>query len=481
MLEWMLVLGSVAKLTRAWSWSVGVGSQSLRLRRRVVTRLGSQAMTGEAGGEKVDEALGPFKSSFVSEFVARGYLHQCTDLAYLDAEMSDGAVAAYLGFDATADSLHVGSLLQIMILRLLQKHGHKPVVLIGGGTTKVGDPSGKDEARKMLTDDVIEANVDGITKIFETFLAFDDDAAAVERAVIVNNKDWLESLGYVEFLRDYGGYFSVNRMLTFDSVKTRLAREQPLSFLEFNYMILQAYDFYELHRRYDVLLQLGGSDQWGNIVSGVELTRRAANAKVVGLTAPLVTTADGRKMGKTADGAVWLSAAKLPPYDYWQFWRNVADDDVKRFLKLFTELPVLDIDALPFDDAPAINGAKRLLADEATSLLHGPTVLPQIHSAVDALFTGQGTDVSQLPTLALTSDDFDGDAIPVVDLLIKLDFVKSKNEARRLIQGGGARIQDVKILDIAAVVQRTSVLDADNALKVSSGKKKHAIVTIASD
>ena len=441
--------------------------------------------------ETVDKTGEACESPFMREFVARGFLHQCTDLDYIDKLMmapsseEESVVSAYLGFDATADSLHVGSLLQIMILRLLQKHGHRPVVLIGGGTTKVGDPSGKDESRKLLDDATIDRNAAGIAEIFRTFLSFEEEEEKKEQraAVIVNNKDWLEDLKYVEFLRDFGPHFSVNRMLSFDSVKTRLTREQPLSFLEFNYMIFQAYDFLELSRRQNVRLQLGGSDQWGNIVCGCELARRVDGRKVIGMTAPLVTTSDGRKMGKTAEGAVWLSKSKLPAYDYWQFWRNVNDDDVKRFLKFFTDLDVDLIDGLAFEDAPSINAAKRMLADETTGLLHGRDVLPEIHRAVDDLFAANGNNnnigsTDALPKLDLTRADFDdNDAIPLVDLLIKVHFAKSKNEARRLIQGGGARLQNIKVDDVQATLTR-SAFDSQPDLRLSSGKKKHAILRL---
>ncbi|KAJ8613404.1 hypothetical protein CTAYLR_002254 [Chrysophaeum taylorii] len=442
---------------------------------RIVRRCATTAPQPTA---TTDEAT--YSSAFIKEFVARGYLHQCTDLEYLDTQMASDSIAAYLGFDATASSLHVGSLLQIMVLRLLQRTGHKPIVLVGGGTTRVGDPSGKDESRKMLDDATIQANVDGITSIFSKFLSFGDGPTD---AVLVNNADWLEELKYVDFLRDFGPHFSVNRMLTFDSVKTRLSREQPLSFLEFNYVVLQAYDFLELGRRHGVTVQLGGSDQWGNIVSGVELGRRIDGAKLVGLTAPLVATADGKKMGKTADGAVWLTADRLPPYDYWQFWRNVADADVRRFFKLFTEVPVDEIDSIDLGEAPAINAAKRRLADETTALLHGSDALPPIHAAVDALFGAAGTQQQMnaaLPKLSLLSSLADGNAVPVADLLVRLQFAKSKGEAKRLITQGGARLQDVKITDVDATISTSNFADLD-ALKISAGKKRHALLTLDDD
>eukprot|EP00968_Pinguiococcus_pyrenoidosus_P000584 scaffold34_cov260-Pinguiococcus_pyrenoidosus.AAC.10 len=324
--------------------------------------------------------------------VQRGFYNQCTDLAGLDAKMADAEktgqpVVAYLGFDATASSLHVGSLLQIMILRHLQKSGHKPVVLVGGGTTKIGDPSGKDESRKMLSEDDIQANIDGISQVFRKFLQFGDGPTD---AILVNNDDWLSGLQYLQFLRDYGRYFTINRMLSFDSVRLRLEREQPLTFLEFNYQILQAYDFVELHRRIGVQLQIGGSDQWGNIVNGIELGRRMDQAELFGLTAPLITKADGTKMGKTASGAVWLNEDLLSPYDYWQFWRNCDDADVAKFLKIFTELPLEEVERLSSLPGKEINNAKEVLADEATTLLHGADKLPEIKATAASLFGGGG-------------------------------------------------------------------------------------------
>jgi len=406
------------------------------------------------------------KSPFLREFAARGYLAQCTDIEGLDEKLTEGRVSAYLGFDATADSLHVGSLLQIMILRLLQKHDHRPVVLVGGGTTKVGDPSGKDESRQLLDEATIQANIDGISSVFDKFIAFGS-----EKAILVNNADWLDSLGYVEFLRTVGAQVTVNRMLSFESVKQRLGREQPLSFLEFNYMLLQAYDFLELYRREGVELQLGGSDQWGNIVSGVELTRRVEQGKVIGLTAPLLQTADGRKMGKTAAGAVWLSPDKLSPFDYWQFWRNSADADVIRFMKLFTELELSEIEEmagqLATETGPTfVNALKRRLADECTTLLHGADCLPAIHETADSLFKNKGGNLADLPRVEVAEA-----SISVVDALIAAEFAKSKGEARRLIKGGGARVDGVKVEDVE---QEVALAGAE--VKLSSGKKKHALL-----
>jgi tyrosyl-tRNA synthetase len=421
-----------------------------------------RAVATDADLEKALQA----KSPFLREFASRGYLAQCTDIEGLDEKLTTGKVSAYLGFDATADSLHVGSLLQIMILRLLQKHDHRPVVLVGGGTTKVGDPSGKDESRQLLDEATIQSNIDGISSVFDKFIEFGS-----EKAILVNNADWLDSLGYVEFLRTVGAQVTVNRMLSFESVKQRLGREQPLSFLEFNYMLLQAYDFLELYRREGVELQLGGSDQWGNIVSGVELTRRVEQGKVIGLTAPLLQTADGRKMGKTAAGAVWLSPDKLSPFDYWQFWRNSADADVIRFLKLFTELELSEIEEmagqLANETGPTyVNSLKRRLADECTTLLHGADCLPAIHETADSLFKNKGGSLADLPKVSV-----EGDSISVVDALIAAEFAKSKGEARRLIKGGGARVDGVKVEDVE---QEVALAGAE--VKLSSGKKKHALL-----
>jgi tyrosyl-tRNA synthetase len=421
-----------------------------------------RAVATDADLEKALQA----KSPFLREFASRGYLAQCTDIEGLDEKLTEGRVSAYLGFDATADSLHVGSLLQIMILRLLQKHNHRPVVLVGGGTTKVGDPSGKDESRQLLDEATIQANIDGISSVFDKFIEFGAD-----KAILVNNADWLDSLGYVEFLRTVGAQVTVNRMLSFESVKQRLGREQPLSFLEFNYMLLQAYDFLELYRREGVELQLGGSDQWGNIVSGVELTRRVEQGKVIGLTAPLLQTADGRKMGKTAAGAVWLSPDKLSPFDYWQFWRNSADADVIRFMKLFTELELSEIEEmagqLATESGPTfVNALKRRLADECTTLLHGADCLPAIHETADSLFKNKGGNLADLPRVEVAED-----SISVVDALIAAEFAKSKGEARRLIKGGGARVDGVKVEDVE---QEVALAGAE--VKLSSGKKKHALL-----
>jgi len=411
----------------------------------------------------------------------RGFLHQCTNIEELDNIMmeksKDGkAVSAYLGFDATADSLHVGSLLQIMILRHLQKSGHRPIVLIGGGTSKVGDPTGKDESRKLLTDDVILANTRGISKVFEKFLTFGNGSPS--DATMVNNDDWLSSLKYLEFLRDYGTQFTVNRMLSFESVKQRLAREAPFSFLEFNYMILQAYDFLELSRRYDARLQLGGSDQWGNIVAGTELGRRCDGTQLFGLTAPLITTSDGKKMGKTANGAIWLNPDRLSEYDYWQFWRNTSDEDVIRFLKLFTELPLDDIEELSKLEGADINKAKVVLADEATALLHGRECLKVIHETVDNMFNkkSQSMSTESLPRIFVKAEDLE-QGIKFADLFLDLKLADSKKEARRLIQGGGAKLNEEKIADETGSLTLSDFNDSKEVI-LRAGKKRAGVVEI---
>ena len=386
-----------------------------------------------------------YNSSLLRLLDTRGYIHQMTDATGLDALAQTQVIPAYIGFDATAPSLHVGSLVQIMMLRRLQQAGHKPIVLMGGGTTKVGDPSGKDESRKLLTDADIAANIASIRRVFERFLTFGDGPTD---AVMVNNADWLDALDYIPFLRDVGKHFTINRMLTFDSVKLRLEREQPLTFLEFNYMILQAYDFLELSRRAVCRLQMGGSDQWGNIVNGIELTRRIDGAQMFGLTTPLITTADGGKMGKTAAGAIWLNEDALRPYDYWTFWRNTQAADVGRFLRLFTDLPLDEIGRLEALQGEEENEAKKILADAATALAHGEQV--------------QG---DTLPSHAITTD-----AINIVDALLALGFVASKGEARRLIAGGGARIDGEKAGEYSLITPGTE------PVRISAGKKLHGLI-----
>ncbi|KAL7435397.1 hypothetical protein ACHAXM_004772 [Skeletonema potamos] len=432
--------------------------------------------------EKEAKARAALTSPFLKTMRDRGFLFQCTNLSELDSVLNDAtskneAVSAYLGFDATADSLHVGSLLQIMILRHLQQSGHRPIVLIGGGTSKVGDPTGKDESRVMLTDDIIKKNTDGISKVFEKFLTFGDTTPS--DAIMVNNDDWLSSISYLEFLRDYGQHFTINRMLSFESVKQRLAREAPFSFLEFNYMILQAYDFLELNRRYGAKLQLGGSDQWGNMISGCELGRRVDGAQLYALTAPLITTSDGKKMGKTAGGAVWLNADKLSEYDYWQFWRNTSDEDVIRFLKLFTELSLEDIETMEGWEGADINKAKIVLADEATALLHGRDCLKAIHDTIDSMFKGgksAGASTEGLNRIFVTDEEA-SEGIKLIDLFVKLDLASSKKEARRLIQGGGAKLGEEKITDENAVLNKDS-FGGINEVTLRAGKKRAGVVEL---
>jgi tyrosyl-tRNA synthetase len=403
-----------------------------------------------------------YRSPLLRSLDERGYIHQATDATALDALAQLQVIPAYIGFDATAPSLHVGSLVQIMMLRRLQQAGHKPVVLMGGGTTKVGDPSGKDESRKLLTSADIAANIAGIKGVFERFLTFGDGPTD---AVIVDNADWLDRLNYVEFLRDVGRHFTINRMLTFDSVKLRLDREQPLTFLEFNYMILQAYDFAELARRAGVRLQMGGSDQWGNIINGIELARRMDGAELYGLTTPLITTADGGKMGKTAAGAVWLNADRVSPYDYWQFWRNTQDADVVRFLKLFTDLPLEAIARLGALDGAGINEAKIALATATTALLHGAEAARTAEETAHRTFTEGGSD-ENLPSLAT------GGEIGIVAALVGLGYATSNGEARRKIGEGAVRLDGGVIRDPALMISI-----GETPVKLSLGKKKHGLLT----
>jgi tyrosyl-tRNA synthetase len=385
--------------------------------------------------------------------------------------MHAGPISAYIGFDCTADSLHVGSLVQIMILRLLQKHGHKPVVLMGGGTTRIGDPSGKDESRQMLTDARIAANMAGIRRCFAPFLRFGDGASD---AMMVNNADWLDALSYIDLLRDVGTHFTVNRMLTFDSIRLRLDREQPLTFLEFNYMILQSYDFRELHRRHGVVLQIGGSDQWGNIVSGMELTRRSDGGHVFGLTTPLIATASGAKMGKTAAGAVWLTDDRVSAYDYWQFWRNTEDADVGRFLRLFTDLPLAEIARLEAMGGAQINEAKKMLATAATSLAHGTAAAEQAAETARRAFE-EGEAADTLPSVDVARDELVA-GIPAFRLFALAGLAASNGEARRLIRGGGARVNDAPVAEEG---QAISVADLrDGAIKLSAGRKQHRLVRV---
>ena len=406
-----------------------------------------------AAGFRYDPCTMPFTSDFLRRLEARGFIHQVTDAAALDAAASNGVVTAYVGYDCTAPSLHIGNLVSIMMLRHFQQAGHRPIVLMGGGTTKVGDPSGKDEGRQLLDDDRIAVNKASIRRIFERFLDFDGPNAAI----MADNDEWLSKLVYIPFLRDIGRHFSVNRMLGFDSVKLRLTREQPLSFIEFNYMILQAYDFLELNRRHGCTLQMGGSDQWGNIVNGTDLIRRVDGGEAFGLTTPLITRADGAKMGKTAAGAVWLHEDELPGFDYWQFWRNTHDDDVARFLKLFTDVPLGEIDAVVAGD---INAAKVVLATEATALCRGRDAAEMAAATAAATFAGGAGD--DLPSLAVTG------LVTILDALVGLDFAASKGEARRLIAGGGARVDGEAVSGDAQMV--------GPGARISAGKKRHGVI-----
>ncbi|GGF32049.1 tyrosine--tRNA ligase [Aliidongia dinghuensis] len=410
------------------------------------------------------------QSQLLKTLVDRGHFHQCTDLEALDKAACAGIVTGYIGFDCTADSLHVGSLLQIMTLRRMQQTGHKPIVLMGAGTTRIGDPSGKDEARSLLTDEQIAHNMAGIRKVFSQYLTFGDGPTD---AIMLNNADWLDGLQYIPFLRDYGRHFSVNRMLSFDSVKLRLDREQPLSFLEFNYMILQAYDFVELARRTGCSLQLGGSDQWGNIVNGVELGRRVLGKELFGFTSPLLTTSSGAKMGKTAAGAVWLNADKLPPYDFWQYWRNTEDDDVVKFLKLFTDLPLDEIRRLGGLDGAGINEAKKVLANEVTALAHGRAAAEAAAETARRVFeegsTGDALARVEVPRAELES------GLGVVELFVRAGLASSNGEARRLIKGGGGRMNDVAITDERQNAGPDDV-NAEGVIKLTAGKKRHALI-----
>ena len=411
----------------------------------------------------------PFKSEFLQTMRARGYIHQISHPVELDEQAATGVVRAYIGFDATAPSLHVGSLIQIMLLRRLQQAGHKPVVVMGGGTTKVGDPSGKDESRKMLTDADIDGNIAGIRTVFEKFLTFGDGPTD---AVMVNNDDWLSKLGYVEFLREFGPHFTVNRMLTFDSVKLRLEREQPLTFLEFNYMLMQAVDFLHLHRTLDVGLQMGGSDQWGNIINGVELVRRLEHKAAFALTTPLLTTSSGAKMGKTAAGAVWLNADLLSPYDYWQFWRNTEDADVGKFLRLFTDLPLDEIARLEALPGAEINEAKKVLANETTRMLHGAEAAATAAQAAQAAFV-DGKLSADLPTHEVARADLDAGVL-LAALVADAGLAGSRGEARRLAQGGGLRLNDKAEADANRLVTPADLVDG--VIKLAAGKKKIVLV-----
>ncbi|MBT5073141.1 MAG: tyrosine--tRNA ligase [Kordiimonadaceae bacterium] len=410
------------------------------------------------------------KSEFLKTMLERGFIHQCTDAQALDKRLQSEIIPAYIGFDCTASSLHVGSLVQIMMLRHLQKSGHKPIALMGGGTTKIGDPSGKDESRQILTHDMINQNMNGIKGVFEKYLDFGENATD---AIMPDNADWLDKLEYVDFLRDVGPHFTINRMLTFESVKLRLDRENPLTFLEFNYMILQAYDFLELQRRVGCAMQMGGSDQWGNIINGVELNRRMDRKEVYGLTTPLITLASGAKMGKTATGAIWLNEDKCSSYDFWQFWRNTADADVGRFLALFTELPMDEVNRLAALEGQEINEAKKILANEATTLLHGADAAAKAEETAKKAFEDRSLG-ADLPTIEVSKSDLEA-GIAVSDLYITAGLGNSKGEVRRLIKGGGAKLNDEKITDGEMSVSLDQLND-QGSIKLSAGKKRHILV-----
>ena len=412
-----------------------------------------------------------YTSDFLKTLDERGFIAQCTDAAALDAAANEGIVTGYIGYDCTAPSLHVGNLISILMLRRLQQAGHRPIVLIGGGTTKVGDPSGKDESRQLLTQDKIEQNKKTIKATFERFLTFGDGPTD---AIMVDNDDWLSQLNYIEFLRDYGRHFSVNRMMSFESVKLRLEREQPLSFLEFNYMILQAYDFLELNRRYGCALQMGGSDQWGNIVNGIELTRRTDQNTVFGLTTNLLTTSSGAKMGKTAQGAVWLNDDMLPVYDYWQFWRNTEDADVGRFLRLFTELPLDEITRLEALEGAEMNNAKKILATEATAMCHGRAAAEKAEATALETFEGGGAS-ADLPSVDVNASEL-ADGMGLLQAFVLAGLAKSNGEARRLVHGGGAKVNDAPQNDHAAILNADDIVDG--VIKLSFGKKRHVLLKI---
>ncbi|EYD71745.1 tyrosine--tRNA ligase [Limimaricola hongkongensis] len=410
------------------------------------------------------------KSDFMSVMIERGYLADCTDYQGLDEALSRGVVPAYIGYDATAASLHVGHLLNVMMLRWLQKTGHKPITLMGGGTTKVGDPSFRSDERPLLGPDQIASNISGMKQVFARYLSYDESATG---ALMLDNAEWLDNLNYLEFLRDIGRHFSVNRMLSFESVKSRIDREQSLSFLEFNYMILQAYDFLELNRRYGCVLQMGGSDQWGNIVNGIDLTRRVLDHEIFGLTSPLLTTSDGRKMGKSAGGAVWLNEEMLSPYEFWQFWRNTTDADVGRFLKLYTELPVDECERLGALSGSEINEGKIVLADEVTALLHGRDAAEAAKATAREVFEKGGVG-DDLPTLTLSEAEI-GDGISVVQLIVRAGLAGSGKEAKRLISDNGAKLDDAPLTDAGLVIDRAALAAP---IKLSAGKKRHALVRL---
>ncbi|MDX6748445.1 tyrosine--tRNA ligase [Geminicoccaceae bacterium 1502E] len=415
-----------------------------------------------------------FRSDLLRELSARGFIHQCTDLEALDELAAREPVTAYVGFDLTADSLHVGHLVSIMMLRLLQRTGHRPIALVGGGTTKVGDPSFRDESRPLLTDERIEENKAGIRRSLGRFLSFGEPSGGSEGAArLVDNAEWLDQLGYIAFLRDFGTHFTVNRMLSFDSVRLRLEREQPLTLLEFNYMVMQAYDFLELSRRHGCRLQMGGSDQWGNIVNGVELGRRIDGTQLYGLTTPLLTTASGQKMGKTAAGAVWINEDRLPAFDYWQFWRNTEDGDVGRFLRLFTELPLDEIERLEKLEGNEINEAKKLLATETTRLCHGAEAAESAAATARRLFEEGSGAADGLPVIEIEEARLRA-GISVVELFHLAGLAASNGEARRLMRGGGARVNDAPVQEETMTVDLAALVDG--SIKLSAGRKRHILI-----
>ena len=414
--------------------------------------------------------MSTYKSDFLNVLAGRGFIHQVSESEALDALATSSTVTAYIGFDCTAASLHVGSLLPIMMLYWLQQTGHRPIALMGGGTTRVGDPSGKDESRRLLTDEAINENLKGIRAIFAKFLKFEGGGGG---AVMANNADWLNTLNYIDFLRDVGRHFSINRMLAFDSVKLRLERQQELSFLEFNYMILQAYDFVELHRRYGCVLQMGGSDQWGNIVNGIDLGRRLHNAQLFALTSPLITTSSGAKMGKTAAGAVWLNADMVSPYEYWQFWRNTEDADVARFLKLFTVLPLEEIERLAALQGAEINEAKKILATEATALVHGRTAADEAAATARTTFEEGGLGAN-LPTVQLDQSELAA-GLGVLPAFVKAGLAASNGEVRRAIANNAIMINDVRVTSDKATIG-VSDLTAEGVVKLSLGRKRHVLL-----
>lgn len=417
--------------------------------------------------------MSSYKSEFLNILEQRGFIHQCSDFEALDAKLSEGVQSAYIGFDPTAESLHVGHLTGQMMLYWFQQCGHRPITLMGGGTAKIGDPSFKDEQRVLLDDNAIQTNIDALERTcFKQFLTYGDGETD---ALMVNNADWLDALKYLEFLRDYGRHFTVNRMLSFDSVKTRLERESPLSLLEFNYMVMQGYDFVELHKRYGTILQMGGSDQWGNIINGVELGRKAHRQELYALTAPLLTTPDGKKMGKTVGGAVWLNADMLSPYDYWQYWRNVDDEMVELLLKRFTTLPMDEIEKLSALGGQEINEAKKILAHEATKLCHGEAAALEAAETAQKVFE-QGSVGDDLPSIEIDNSRLI-EGVAIVDLFVETGLAESKGKVRKLIQQGGAKLNDNKIDDDGFTVSPDAFLE-EGYIKLSAGKKKHAIVRV---